>query len=191
MSAHGFGPLKRRTAMDMAGLHFGPNMTPMVDVVMVILVFFMVSAAFMGPEWLLGGLVPRPASTAQTGTTGQGPGPTPAPGADPLATSPVRFVIALRTAPDAGAAPLATGAGLTDQSIDAVMAELGRRIAGAADQVEVLIRAEPGVKWGPVVRVHELAQKLGVQRVGPETGPRAPTPATPTPTPASAPATNP
>lgn len=183
MSAQGFGPLKRRTAMDMAGLHFGPNMTPMVDVVMVILVFFMVSAAFIGPEWLLRGLVPRPASAAQAGTPGPGQGPAPAPGADPLATSPVRFIIALRPAAEAGGAPLATGAGLTDQPIDTVMAELGRRIAGAADQVEVLIRAEQGVKWGPVVRVHELAQRLGVQRVGPETGRRAATPVEPAPAP--------
>ena len=44
---------RRRNAMHQWRLHFGPNMTPMVDVVMVILVFFMASTAFIGPEWLL------------------------------------------------------------------------------------------------------------------------------------------
>lgn len=46
-------------------------MTPMVDVVMVILVFFMVSAAFLGPEWLLGSLVPRPVTAAGSSNAAQ------------------------------------------------------------------------------------------------------------------------
>ncbi len=46
-------PFRRRNALHQWHLHFGPNMTPMVDVVMVILVFFMASTAFIGPEWLL------------------------------------------------------------------------------------------------------------------------------------------
>ena len=39
-------------------LHYGPNMTPMVDVVMVILVFFMASTAVLGPEWFLRSALP-------------------------------------------------------------------------------------------------------------------------------------
>ena len=45
----------RATRCTTTPLHFGPNMTPMVDVVMVILIFFMASAAFMGDEWFLHG----------------------------------------------------------------------------------------------------------------------------------------
>lgn len=163
--AGGFRPFRRRTARDAASLHYGPNMTPMVDVVMVILVFFMVSAAFLGPEWLLQGLVPRQAAAGGTSTPGQGPRAT---GGDPLATSAVRFVVDLRLSPDGRV--LASGAGVTDGTVEGVMEALGLKIAGAADQVEVLIRPAPGVSWGPVVRVTELAQKLGIVRVGPETG---------------------
>lgn len=162
------GPLRRRAARDLSSMHFGPNMTPMVDVVMVILVFFMVSAAFLGPEWLLGGLVPKPA-TSQGGPGG----PSSQPGAgvpsagDPLATAPVRFVITLRRVPTDGDVR-ASGAGVTDVSIDGVMEALAARVGPAADQVEVLIKADAGVAWSAVVRVHELAQRIGVKRVGPQ-----------------------
>ncbi len=33
--------------------HVGPNMTPMVDVVMVILIFFMLGSSFVSPDWYL------------------------------------------------------------------------------------------------------------------------------------------
>lgn len=46
-------PFRNRAALHQWELHFGPNMTPMVDVVMVILIFFMASTAFLGPEWFL------------------------------------------------------------------------------------------------------------------------------------------
>ena len=168
---------RRRRALDVASLHFGPNMTPMVDVVMVILVFFMVSAAFLGPEWLLGSLVPRPAPVAGSGNTAQGSGAGPK-DADPLATTPVRFTIDLRrpTASPLEPAPealqvLATGAGLTDapieQIIDALKAKVGEK---ALVGVEILIRPGEGVPWGAVVRTHELCTKAGFVRVGPKTG---------------------
>lgn len=36
-----------------AAPHVGPNMTPMVDVVMVILIFFMLGSSFASPDWYL------------------------------------------------------------------------------------------------------------------------------------------
>ncbi len=36
-----------------AASHVGPNMTPMVDVVMVILIFFMLGSSFVSPDWYL------------------------------------------------------------------------------------------------------------------------------------------
>lgn len=168
----GFKPFRRRTARDVATVHIGPNMTPMVDVVMVILVFFMVSAAFLGPEWLLQGLVPKQTALAgpqSTPSPGQGPKP---PSGDPLATSAVRFTIDLTSTPAVGpvaATVTATGAGITG-TIEQVMEALGQKVAGATSEVEVLIRPGPGVPWGPVVRVHELARKMGIERVGPQTG---------------------
>lgn len=164
---------RRRRALDVASLHFGPNMTPMVDVVMVILVFFMVSAAFLGPEWLLGSLVPRPAPVAGSGNTAQGPGQGPK-NTDPLATPPVRFSIDLKKVPGGagnGEQALATGGGLTDAPIDQVIQAIKTKVGGKSmGAVEVLIRPAEGVPWGAVVHTHELCTKAGFVRVGPKTG---------------------
>lgn len=45
---------RRRDALSVYEAHSGPNMTPMVDVVMVILIFFMATTVIIGPELLLG-----------------------------------------------------------------------------------------------------------------------------------------
>jgi len=50
-------PLKRRNVLDRSN-RFGPNMTPMVDVTLVILIFFMASATIAGPEWFLRAQLP-------------------------------------------------------------------------------------------------------------------------------------
>ena len=58
------GAFRRRAALDVWSMNFGPSMTPMVDVVLVILIFFMASASFVGPEWFLRAALPvlaRPA----------------------------------------------------------------------------------------------------------------------------------
>lgn len=44
---------QRRSILDRAPGAGGPNMTPMVDVTLVILIFFMASATIAGPEWFL------------------------------------------------------------------------------------------------------------------------------------------
>jgi biopolymer transport protein ExbD len=58
------GGVRKRSALAMYQSHYGPNMTPMVDVVMVILVFFMASAAILGPDWFLKAALPRQAAGA-------------------------------------------------------------------------------------------------------------------------------
>lgn len=45
-------PLNRRNVLTRSS-RFGPNMTPMVDVTLVILIFFMASASIAGHEWFL------------------------------------------------------------------------------------------------------------------------------------------
>jgi biopolymer transport protein ExbD len=171
MSGQGSGMfgsgLRRRRAIDSGAMHFGPNMTPMVDVVMVILVFFMASAAYLGPEWFLSGLVPQIAGPA----AGSGPGArqavTGAGGtADPLATPTPRFEFEMERGGDGEIIAKAAGAiGTIQQAADALIATIGP----GKDQVEVLIRPGPGVSWGEVVRVTELLRKAGIERVGPVT----------------------
>jgi biopolymer transport protein ExbD len=60
---HGF---RDRSARAMHEAHYGPNMTPMVDVVMVILIFFMASAAILGPEWFIKSSLPVMAAAPAT-----------------------------------------------------------------------------------------------------------------------------
>ena len=162
MSAGGFQPLRRRRALDVATLYSGPNMTPMVDVVMVILVFFMVSAAFLGPEWLLSSLVPQLAEKPAAATSGAGAGPR-----DPFEVPPVRFTIDLKRQPDGSV--VATGGEKTDASIEDVVSSLKTMIKDAGSNVEVLVKPGVGVPWGAVVRTHELCNQAGITRVGPET----------------------
>jgi len=51
-------PLRRRTVLTESA-RFGPNMTPMVDVTLVILIFFMASATIGGLEWFLRAELPK------------------------------------------------------------------------------------------------------------------------------------
>ena len=51
-------PLNRRNVLARSS-RFGPNMTPMVDVTLVILIFFMASASIAGPEWFLRAQIPE------------------------------------------------------------------------------------------------------------------------------------
>jgi biopolymer transport protein ExbD len=60
--------LHQRTAAGVYESHHGPNMTPMVDVVMVILVFFMASAAVLGPEWFVRSALPVRSQSASDST---------------------------------------------------------------------------------------------------------------------------
>jgi biopolymer transport protein ExbD len=157
------GRLRRRGALDRSSMHFGPNMTPMVDVVMVILVFFMASAAFVGPEWFLKALIARPPEQQAGNAGGEAPRAAPAP---TLAT--LRLTIALEVVESR------TLARLNDEplrEIDQVLAALREVVrdldAGVvAEQVEVLVRPGAGVAYREVVRVHEGVQKLGIPRVG-------------------------
>lgn len=53
---------RRRSVLDSAPGAGVPNMTPMVDVTLVILIFFMASATIAGPEWFLKAELPEQSS---------------------------------------------------------------------------------------------------------------------------------
>lgn len=161
-------PFRHRSALEQHSLHFGPNMTPMVDVVMVILVFFMVSAAFVGPEWFITALLPQPAqsaSTEQTNPQGQGKVPPPTASSQPL-----RLTFTLQYSA-AAKATLFTGEGLTDAPFEQFEAKLTDLTKGLpkdelAAKLEMLLEPQANVPTRDVVRAHELATKLGIVRVG-------------------------
>ncbi len=52
-------PLRHRNVVGSASGRFGPTMTPMVDVVLVILIFFMASTTIAGHEWFLRASLPE------------------------------------------------------------------------------------------------------------------------------------
>lgn len=130
---------------------FGPNMTPMVDVVLVILVFFMAGAAFVGEEWFLRSQIAPAASR----------GPAAAP--DPFELPPTRLEIVLDGTPTG---TLGSGVGLELAPLGDVLAALRAFAAGTAvDQIEVIVRPGPTVPWEDVVRVHEVCAEAGVGKI--------------------------
>lgn len=161
-------PLRRRNARAMWDLHYGPNMTPMVDVVMVILIFFMASASVLGPEWFLKTALPRSRATPQIDPTKE----------------PVRLRIELAR----------EGSGPTTASLDGGPAErlsvLPARVdakqkAAAGAELIVLIAPSSAVPYDDVVRVHEVCFGTGITKVGLIDSASA----SPAPTPAPAPTT--
>jgi len=141
-------PFRHRGAMHGWQLRFGTNMTPMVDVVMVILIFFMASTALIGPEWRLRiGLAPD-----QPVSTGFDLGP-----ADLL----IRIEVE-------GGAVVFTGLGRARVPLD----ELEREAASAAStlgsaisETRMTVEAGPGVPYEAVVRAHDALAAAGFDRV--------------------------
>lgn len=132
-----------------------PNMTPMVDIVMVILVFFMATAAVMGPEWLLKTALPAKSSSK----------------AAPAEITPVRLNLVMGV--NGLAVSMTIGAlgneprresTTTLKDLDSVLTSLVRE-RGAAN-LAVSVEAADDIQYESVVRVHEACQRAGISRVG-------------------------
>lgn len=152
-------------------MHFGPNMTPMVDVVMVILVFFMASAAFVGTDWFL-----RTAAVAEGGRKGAN-----ASGARPTDLSQVVNVTL-----DVGPNGRTVGSMLELQGVP--LDQLLKRITAMpkgkqTEELRVIVRPTQAVAYSDVVRVHAAFHSVGVNQVGlggrPSAGAATPAPAGP------------
>jgi biopolymer transport protein ExbD len=130
-------------------------MTPMVDVVMVILIFFMASATFAGSEWFLRTAIPR-----------QGPAESPkADAGDPFKLPPARFELTLASGADGRT--VVSGPGFEGLAITDLPARLKDLAAGvSAEDLVLVIRPEPGVPYGDVIRAHDAAAAAGIAKVG-------------------------
>lgn len=152
---------RHRTSRETYDLHYGPNMTPMVDVVMVILVFFMASAAILGPTWFLrAALPPQPKDAVTT------------PAKDDL----LRMRIFIERSPDGtvfvrwteakgDAAPQPSPKAFA--SITELKQRLNQLVGlHQAWRLVVLIDPQPNVPMQDVVTVHAACQSLGIEKVG-------------------------
>lgn len=140
-------PFRKRNALVVHEMHYGPNMTPMVDVVMVILIFFMSSTAILGPEWFLRTSLPKVETSAAASER-----------------QPKRVNIRMR----------ATAAGTRldvddrkDVAIEALAEILRSMLAErSADELVVPISPEPGTPYADVVRVHEICERMYLKKYG-------------------------
>ncbi|MCK6475602.1 MAG: biopolymer transporter ExbD [Phycisphaerales bacterium] len=140
---------RKLSAKEHWDLHYGPNMTPMVDVVMVILVFFMSSSSILGPEWLLKSALPvkRAAAAAPPGEQQQ--------------------VLVSVSASMAGGVCVVNGAGLDKADLGSLQELLRSRAAeSGAENVALLVTPDPDVPYLDLVRIHELCHALGITKIG-------------------------
>ena len=144
---------ERGLALKQWEMHFGPNMTPMVDVVMVILIFFMAGTALIAPEMFLSAGLPSE------------PGETDAPGPvvnDPFELPPAQFTLRIHRA---SGRTVIDGLGFTSGSLDELQARLGDISSGASD-FAVLIQPALDVPFADVVAIHDRIIAAGISRVG-------------------------
>lgn len=129
-------------------------MTPMVDVVMVILVFFMASAAFIGSDWYLRAGVVAGGKAA--------PGSSALQAADPFAQ---RIEVLLDVGPSGQT--LVTTLDLSRAPIESFAGRVRAMPRGAASaKIEMVIRPTAPVRYQDVVRVHEACYAAGIEKVG-------------------------
>lgn len=147
-------PFRLRHAAAVASRDFGPNMTPMVDIVMVILIFFMAGSAFIGPEWFLDVAMAPPATRVDA----------PPEEKPDERLPPTRLVVRLSRGPSGDA--LATGLGLEVAPIAELEATLRRYAeAGAVAAMSIVVEPARDVSYQDVIRVYDLCQQAGVSRV--------------------------
>jgi biopolymer transport protein ExbD len=178
-NARGF---RRRNARALHEAHAGPNMTPMVDVVMVILIFFMASTAIMGPEWLLRTALARKGPSANSA---------PAPdsdirlrielrraGTDASLATPTPATPATAPAPDGSLrqtlatlrqriGPSETILGQPDtpfENLRPALGQLAQRVGGT--NLIILIAPDDTIPYDQIVQLHEWCADLRIERVG-------------------------
>ena len=130
---------------------YGPNLAPMVDVVLVILIFFMASIVFVGPEWFLPAALPADQSRQDSAD------------ADPFALpSPtLRVRVSL-----IDGAPAVSGLGPSVVALDGLEAHARTQLAGAAPEaMNIRLSAAGDVPWQHVVTVQDVLTRLGVRNI--------------------------
>jgi biopolymer transport protein ExbD len=126
-----------------------PNMTPMVDIVMVILVFFMATASVMGPEWLLRSALASPRARDSSA---------------PAEVVPVRVAVSA----DGATATVFVGSAAGKMTPMAGLEAVLRAAVKEAGRQEVAVSMDPdtATPYDAVVKAHEACERAGITKVG-------------------------
>jgi len=140
----------------------GPNVTPMVDVVLVILIFFMASASIAGHEWFLESLVaPEQRQQAEARDDAD---------ETSISTAPALrlpdVVVPVHLSVDENGSVFAVVFGGAATNLAGVRDAIAGLIENApADEVIVRLSADGNTPYDAVVRVREMCVQLGITRV--------------------------
>jgi biopolymer transport protein ExbD len=128
----------------------GPNMTPLVDVVMVILIFLMLVGTFASSEWFL----EQKAGMTQTATSTQQPPPK-----DFVPDEPIVIRVTYRSDDQylAQADKISTGDKVELEQKLTAMREQLTSIGKPIDKLVVVIQPQPNVKHRQYMEVYEAA----------------------------------
>jgi len=148
--------LKRRSVFDRSGSTLGGRsglmMTPMVDVVLVILIFFMASTTIAGYEWFLQAAVESPDGSSGAQEEARFALPAAVIGVD-LVRGSDGVTVVYGLAGDAGV------------SLERAVEMIGGMEIGDGDALRVGLGAGDDVEMGDVMRVHDAWHGRGVQVV--------------------------
>lgn len=134
-----------KNALPRPRVHVGPNLTPMVDVVMCILIFFMLGSTFSRPEFYLSNTMPA-LNWDHTRTSGQ------------RIIPPMRDLISIRME---GETPIVSAFGKQyrlakdDRDPSAMIDEFPIKRAALSDDVQIVLAPEAGVSWQVVISVYD------------------------------------
>ena len=127
----------------------------MVDVVLVILIFFMASIVFVGPEWFLPAALP--AQQAQDETAQADPFALPSP------TLQVRVALL-------DGSPIISGLGSGSVALSEFESHAAAQLAGASPEtINIRLSAAGDVPWQHVVAVQDILTRQGIRNIALDT----------------------
>ncbi|MBL8874186.1 MAG: biopolymer transporter ExbD [Phycisphaerae bacterium] len=145
---------RRRNALAVHEEHYAPNMTPMVDVVMVILVFFMASASVLGPEWLLKTALPPSKPTVVK-----------------VPEQMLRIELLLTTKGSKDVVITTRSASAIPTLVDAPIEHIDNWLTEVTKdrspkELAIVVRPRENVPYEAVIQMHEHCARIGIEKIG-------------------------
>lgn len=130
---------------------YGPNLAPMVDVVLVILIFFMASIVFVGPEWFLPAAIPGQRTQAEPEEL------------DPFALPDPTLNVRVEML---DGSPIVVGLGPSRVALAELEPYAQAQFTGLDPAtIKVRLGAGAGVVWQHVVTAQDVLTRVGVRQI--------------------------